>query len=226
MTAALLVLEPIFEADRNPLTPVRESPRIALAAQPVDVLTRSIAICGAGHREIAVQIAVAYLDHRSRLPKVDERNRDHYVKSRRAPQLAGGYAQLVLGRSARPRRFPKLSGHSRGEGATNGPDNQTPTGHGCCRRRAIPGVDARCKRGLGAKCEGGRWQCGSASRTTRAGVRLEEIAPDGRAPVLKAYLQIAPGARPHLPVAKDAPLSEFERVAAQFPVFRIATSSR
>jgi hypothetical protein len=57
-------------------------------------------------------------------------------------------------------------------------------------------------------------------------VRLEEIAPDRRAPVLKAYLQIAPGARPHLPIAKDAPLSDFERVPAQFPVFRIATSSR
>jgi hypothetical protein len=58
----------------------------------------------------------------------------------------------------------------------------------------------------------------------REQVRLEEIALDWRAPVLKAYLQIAPGARPHLPIAKDAPLSEFERVAAQFPVFRIATS--
>jgi hypothetical protein len=55
--------------------------------------------------------------------------------------------------------------------------------------------------------------------------RLEEIVPDRRSPVLKAYLQIAPGERPHLPIAKNAPLSEFERVAAEFPVFRIATSS-
>jgi hypothetical protein len=31
-------------------------------------------------------------------------------------------------------------------------------------------------------------------------VRLEEIALDRRAPVLKAYLQIGPGARPHLPI--------------------------
>jgi hypothetical protein len=44
--------------------------------------------------------------------------------------------------------------------------------------------------------------------------RLEEIAADRRAPVLKAYLKRAPGARPHLPVDKDAPLSEFERVSA------------
>jgi hypothetical protein len=52
-------------------------------------------------------------------------------------------------------------------------------------------------------------------------VRLEEVVPDQRAPILRAYLRIAPGARPHLPVNKDAPLSEFERVATQFPVFRV-----
>jgi hypothetical protein len=52
-------------------------------------------------------------------------------------------------------------------------------------------------------------------------VRLEEVAVDRRAPILKAYLQRAPGARGHLPIDKDAPLSEFERVAAQYPVFRV-----
>jgi hypothetical protein len=55
----------------------------------------------------------------------------------------------------------------------------------------------------------------------REEVRLEEVAVDRRAPVLKAYLKAAPGARPHLPVHKDAALSEFERVAAQFQVLRI-----
>jgi len=55
----------------------------------------------------------------------------------------------------------------------------------------------------------------------REEVRLEEIAVDRRAPLLKAYLQRAPNARAHLPVHKDAPLAEFERVAHRFPVFRI-----
>jgi deazaflavin-dependent oxidoreductase (nitroreductase family) len=55
----------------------------------------------------------------------------------------------------------------------------------------------------------------------REKVRLEEVAADRRAPVLKAYLKRAPGARPHLPIPKDAPLSEFERVASRFPVFRV-----
>ena len=56
----------------------------------------------------------------------------------------------------------------------------------------------------------------------REEVRLEEIAPKRRAPVLKAYLGRAPNARVHIPVDKDAPLADFERVADRFPVFRIA----
>jgi hypothetical protein len=55
----------------------------------------------------------------------------------------------------------------------------------------------------------------------REEVRLEEVAADRRAPMLKAYLKRAPGARPHLPVHRDAPLSEFEQVSSRFPVFRV-----
>lgn len=56
-------------------------------------------------------------------------------------------------------------------------------------------------------------------RTER--IRLEELAIENRAPVLKAYLKRAPGARPHIPVDKDAPLEEFRKAAAQIPVFRV-----
>ena len=56
----------------------------------------------------------------------------------------------------------------------------------------------------------------------REEVRLEEVAPERRAPVLKAYLGRAPNARVHIPVDKDAPLTDFERVAGRFTVFRIA----
>jgi F420H(2)-dependent quinone reductase len=56
-------------------------------------------------------------------------------------------------------------------------------------------------------------------------VHLEEMAADRRAPVLKAYLKRAPGARRHLPVDKDAPLSEFEKVSALFPVFQVVPGS-
>ncbi|HZS06517.1 MAG TPA: nitroreductase/quinone reductase family protein [Blastocatellia bacterium] len=60
----------------------------------------------------------------------------------------------------------------------------------------------------------------------REEVHLEEVAADQRAPVLKAYLKRAPGARPHLPINKDARLSEFEQVSTQFPVFRVESRSK
>jgi len=44
---------------------------------------------------------------------------------------------------------------------------------------------------------------------------------DQRAPILRRYLDVAPGARPRIPVSRKAPVEEFERIAAQFPVFRI-----
>ena len=59
----------------------------------------------------------------------------------------------------------------------------------------------------------------------REEVRLEEVAADRRAPVLKAYLKRAPGARPHLPIHRDAALSEFEPVSSRFPVFRVVPRS-
>ena len=55
----------------------------------------------------------------------------------------------------------------------------------------------------------------------RESVRLEEVDPHDRAPILRNYLQVAPGARPHIPVDRRAPLVEFEQIAARFPVFRI-----
>ncbi len=52
-------------------------------------------------------------------------------------------------------------------------------------------------------------------------VRLEPLAVEKRAPVLKAYLRRAPGARPHIPVDKEAPLEAFEAIADRYPVFRV-----
>ena len=55
----------------------------------------------------------------------------------------------------------------------------------------------------------------------REEVQLEEVPVGRRAPLLKAYLRQAPGARPHITIDKDAPLSAFERIAATVPVFRV-----
>ena len=59
----------------------------------------------------------------------------------------------------------------------------------------------------------------------REPVRLEEVEPRARAPILRRYLQVAPGARPHIPVDRRAPLEKFEQIAAQYPVFRIDADS-
>jgi deazaflavin-dependent oxidoreductase (nitroreductase family) len=53
-------------------------------------------------------------------------------------------------------------------------------------------------------------------------VLLEDVPAAQRAPILRVYLRHAPGARPHMPVDKDAPLSDFERIAPAFPVFHIS----
>jgi hypothetical protein len=53
----------------------------------------------------------------------------------------------------------------------------------------------------------------------------QKFPVEERGPVLKAYLQRAPGARPHIPVDHNAPLEEFEPVAAQIPVFRILAAA-
>ncbi|MFN8162425.1 MAG: nitroreductase/quinone reductase family protein [Solirubrobacterales bacterium] len=59
----------------------------------------------------------------------------------------------------------------------------------------------------------------------REPVRLQEVDPPARAPILRRYLEVAPGGRPHIPVDRRAPLAEFERIAAQYPVFRIQADS-
>jgi hypothetical protein len=59
------------------------------------------------------------------------------------------------------------------------------------------------------------------SRHRRERVRLVEVDTRDRAPILRLYLALAPGARPHIPVDRTAPVDEFERIAGQYPVFRI-----
>lgn len=52
-------------------------------------------------------------------------------------------------------------------------------------------------------------------------VRLVEVEPARRAPILRAYLQRAYGARPHFPIGPDEPVDAFEPLRDRYPVFRI-----
>jgi hypothetical protein len=71
---------------------------------------------------------------------------------------------------------------------------------------------------LNARAAGGNAVLVSGRREP---VRLEEVPIERRAPILKAYIGRAPGARPHIRIDIDAPLSEYEAIAATLPVFRI-----
>jgi len=53
-------------------------------------------------------------------------------------------------------------------------------------------------------------------------VHLDDVDLRDRAPILRRYLEVAPGARPHIPVGRQASLAEFDRIAADYPVFRIS----
>ncbi len=60
---------------------------------------------------------------------------------------------------------------------------------------------------------------------SRDEVRLEEVDAADRGPILRRYLQLAPGGRAHLAVDPTAPLKEFDAVAADHPVFHIRRGS-
>jgi deazaflavin-dependent oxidoreductase (nitroreductase family) len=55
----------------------------------------------------------------------------------------------------------------------------------------------------------------------RQEVHLVELPQEDRPAVIKAYLARVVDARPHFPVAWDAPVEAFERIASAYPVFRI-----
>jgi hypothetical protein len=52
-------------------------------------------------------------------------------------------------------------------------------------------------------------------------ITLIEVSSKDRAPILKAWSQVATSGCKHLPAPYDAPVSAFEAIAADYPVFRI-----
>ncbi len=71
---------------------------------------------------------------------------------------------------------------------------------------------------LNVRAAGGRAVLRSGVREE---VHLAEVPAPLRAPILRTYLRRAGGARPHVPVAWNAPLADFERIAASYPVFAV-----
>jgi hypothetical protein len=56
----------------------------------------------------------------------------------------------------------------------------------------------------------------------RENVSLAEDFSGNRAAILRRYLEISPGARPFFPIDRRAPLSDFEGIVDDYPVFRVA----
>ncbi|MFI6735522.1 nitroreductase family deazaflavin-dependent oxidoreductase [Nonomuraea sp. NPDC050451] len=79
------------------------------------------------------------------------------------------------------------------------------------------GPDANWVRNV--RAAGGRAVLGRRGREIP--IMLVQVPPEHRAEILRGYLAIAPGARPHLGLTPTAPLSEFRKIAPNHPVFRI-----
>jgi len=84
---------------------------------------------------------------------------------------------------------------------------------------------------LGEQCN---WVCNVRAADGRATLRrrrpvpcrLVEVPTSERPPIIKRYLQKAPGARPHIPVDRRAAVAAFQPVAARYPVFRVVPLQR
>ncbi len=59
----------------------------------------------------------------------------------------------------------------------------------------------------------------------RRPVRLEDVPVAERAPILKAYLKRAYGARHHFPIGPGASVEEFAAIADLYPAFRIVETA-
>jgi deazaflavin-dependent oxidoreductase (nitroreductase family) len=55
--------------------------------------------------------------------------------------------------------------------------------------------------------------------------RLAEVPASDRPAIIRRYLEVAPGGRPHIPVDRRAPLAEFAAVAERYPVFRVVPAA-
>ena len=58
----------------------------------------------------------------------------------------------------------------------------------------------------------------------RRQVHLVAVPSEQRAPILREYVRIASSGRQHFPLPVGAPLSDFEAIAGQYPVYRIDPS--
>jgi hypothetical protein len=54
---------------------------------------------------------------------------------------------------------------------------------------------------------------------------IMEVPVAERGPILRRYVQVAAGARPHVPVANGASVAEFQAIADRYPVFAVCRAT-
>jgi hypothetical protein len=59
---------------------------------------------------------------------------------------------------------------------------------------------------------------------SRENVSLVEMPTDAKPSIIRRYLEVAPGGRPHIRVDRSGPLEQYELIAPDVPVFRITTT--
>ena len=86
----------------------------------------------------------------------------------------------------------------------------------------VPMLGEQCNWVRNVRAAGGR----ATLRHRRAvACQFVEVPASERSVILKRYLDKVPGARPHLPIDRHAPMVDFAGIASRVPVFRVVLDS-
>jgi hypothetical protein len=148
----------------------------------------------------------------------DDRLREMYAGGR-ANATARRFARwwgVAFGLGLAPRRWVTLEV----EGRRSGRIVRFPLGmadwHG--QWYLVPMLGGQCNWVKNVRAADGR---ATLRRRRAVQCRLVEIPVSERPPIIKRYLEQVPGARPHIPVDRHAPLASFAAIAPRYPVFRV-----
>ena len=151
-------------------------------------------------------------------PLSDERLRTMYAGGR-ADATARRFARLwaaAFGLGLMPRRWVTLEVAGRRSGRLV----RFPLGmadwHG--QWYLVPMLGGQCNWVQNVRACDGR---ATIRRRRAVSCRLVEVPVSERPAIIRRYLEQVPGARPHIPVDRRAPLTDFEAIASRYPVFRV-----
>jgi F420H(2)-dependent quinone reductase len=82
----------------------------------------------------------------------------------------------------------------------------------------VPMLGERCNWVQNVRAAGGR---ATLRHRRTVACQLAEVPVSERPPIIKRYLEKVPGARPHIPIDRHAPVADFEAISPRYPVFRV-----